>query len=1025
MRLEAQTPSRNNLAAPWSKYPAFCDHQCLSASFSNQKLSYLRRDLACFTLMSLLFFPLLPLPSSDAQSVGTKWKVELTTEVEGPLITISEKMTGEVEVIQEPFTGVPILNGTGKATWTYRHHETESCAALSGVGEFGVTFIGAIRRPSSGNDEGFFISLQGHPGDGPYGGKITPWDLQIVDTVDCHNEDSSWTEARQAVPERIELGNPLDEWIKGFTVKEDREDGTYVNYGKLLPPDVVYRVYGTVRDSSGNVLSESKLVIADFKDLGSKGGAGFLQKLSTLKPNFEDSSTASESGAEYEFKLQRPPNEPFSKFLVVSVLWYDGKPEFAVTNGDETGGRYVPVYQALCVDHIEEGGCVKWEPTEKGYEAKVDFVYGKKASHTDSFMEREDWQKGSGSLDGMMEGAGFTYYNTYLGVKHVEKLGLGFSGKPFMIKTYHTKDTCAEKPTSAFYWALTGSSASNFGGLGSSLETAQAQGGGIYICHGDSAANGRDAPFNREWHELGHYILYNLYSPRDGTQYTNHAGYANDSTNDSFIEGFAEFFSMLTKEHYAKPEPWKYPVGGHSYNLEEDIKVWGAGIDEEFAVAGILWDLHDSGVETNQGFVSDDGYVGAVSRVYNQTTDKVSQQGSEIIKAVQTSRVKTLVGTYVALLPSVSSEDLDMIFLNHGAFADISERNYIHDAWNETISQTGNTANRMVRFSPVPELPGSYIVADATALLEVAFRHVEPFGQYDYSYTVNLTASEPAYFSMPPPYYPSKAVFSQLSEDGTVLASNITSIDSAEYWSYIDSSPSENATFRTIQVSEIVPVSSSDNSPPPETTDQPAPAQPGGGGCLIATAAFGSELTPQVQFLRNFRDHRILDTTSGSSFMSVFNSWYYSFSPAVADYERQQPWLQQTVRIAIYPLLGILQMTEKAYALVPGEFGSITAGIVASSLIGAVYFSPIALSIKQVRTKRIDYRLAILVIAALLASTLVALLAKSTGALMVTTALLVVSALSISAIYSGGAIWSVIQLWKRLFRRATRRRAAV
>ncbi|HEX7031593.1 MAG TPA: ABC transporter substrate-binding protein, partial [Nitrososphaera sp.] len=67
-------------------------------------------------------------------------------------------------------------------------------------------------------------------------------------------------------------------------------------------------------------------------------------------------------------------------------------------------------------------------------------------------------------------------------------------------------------------------------------------------------------------------------------------------------------------------------------------------------------------------------------------------------------------------------------------------------------------------------------------------------------------------------------------------------------------------------------------------------------GCLIATAAFGSELTPQVQFLRNFRDNYILSTASGAAFMNAFNSVYYSFSPQVADYEREQPWLQATVR---------------------------------------------------------------------------------------------------------------------------------
>ena len=71
--------------------------------------------------------------------------------------------------------------------------------------------------------------------------------------------------------------------------------------------------------------------------------------------------------------------------------------------------------------------------------------------------------------------------------------------------------------------------------------------------------------------------------------------------------------------------------------------------------------------------------------------------------------------------------------------------------------------------------------------------------------------------------------------------------------------------------------------PEPETT------KPEGGGCLIATAAFGSEIEPQVQFLRELRDNTVLQTQSGTTFMTGFNQFYYSFSPAVADYERENP----------------------------------------------------------------------------------------------------------------------------------------
>ena len=66
-----------------------------------------------------------------------------------------------------------------------------------------------------------------------------------------------------------------------------------------------------------------------------------------------------------------------------------------------------------------------------------------------------------------------------------------------------------------------------------------------------------------------------------------------------------------------------------------------------------------------------------------------------------------------------------------------------------------------------------------------------------------------------------------------------------------------------------------------------------GGGCLIATAAYGSELAPQVQLLREIRDNQLMNTESGSAFMSTFNEAYYSFSPTIADMERESPSLQR------------------------------------------------------------------------------------------------------------------------------------
>ena len=87
---------------------------------------------------------------------------------------------------------------------------------------------------------------------------------------------------------------------------------------------------------------------------------------------------------------------------------------------------------------------------------------------------------------------------------------------------------------------------------------------------------------------------------------------------------------------------------------------------------------------------------------------------------------------------------------------------------------------------------------------------------------------------------------------------------------------------------------------------------PQGGGCLIATAAYGSELAPQVQMLREIRDNKLMNTESGSAFMSGFNELYYTFSPTIADMERESPMFKEAVKLGLTPMLSTLAIMENA-----------------------------------------------------------------------------------------------------------------
>jgi hypothetical protein len=85
-----------------------------------------------------------------------------------------------------------------------------------------------------------------------------------------------------------------------------------------------------------------------------------------------------------------------------------------------------------------------------------------------------------------------------------------------------------------------------------------------------------------------------------------------------------------------------------------------------------------------------------------------------------------------------------------------------------------------------------------------------------------------------------------------------------------------------------------------------------GGGCLIATATYGSEMASEVQQLRELRDNALLNTESGTQFMGMFNDVYYSFSPIIADYERENPLFKEAVKIAITPMISSLSLMENA-----------------------------------------------------------------------------------------------------------------
>ena len=120
-----------------------------------------------------------------------------------------------------------------------------------------------------------------------------------------------------------------------------------------------------------------------------------------------------------------------------------------------------------------------------------------------------------------------------------------------------------------------------------------------------------------------------------------------------------------------------------------------------------------------------------------------------------------------------------------------------------------------------------------------------------------------------------------------------------------------------------------------------------GGGCLVATATFGSELAPQVQQLRELRDDTILSTNSGSAFMSGFNQLYYSFSPTIADLEREYPVFKEFVKLSITPMLTSLSILNHVDIDSEQEMLGYGIGIIMMNL--GMYFAAPTIIIYKIR----------------------------------------------------------------------------
>ena len=264
----------------------------------------------------------------------------------------------------------------------------------------------------------------------------------------------------------------------------------------------------------------------------------------------------------------------------------------------------------------------------------------------------------------------------------------------------------------------------------------------INISIADSGLKNSNWPDNREWHEFAHHIMadsllggdnqqpsprltpslnvdvddnrdgifndvYPAWNPatnsvvnyREGPVQAangldkNHLGYANSTTTDSLIEGFAEFVSLVIADNMTTdPNPHVYSFSGTSINLESLYFAWRS---EEDAVAALLWDLYDSQVDS-------------YTLWGKKLEDRVDLTFTDLFNRLNDPDVRDMKDVYDALSDLNQDSDgdgigdVDEIFLMHGFFADTAPSNMKYDD-GEEIGRAAHdrlfTPQRLINFT--------------------------------------------------------------------------------------------------------------------------------------------------------------------------------------------------------------------------------------------------------------------------------------------------------------------------------------
>jgi len=327
-------------------------------------------------------------------------------------------------------------------------------------------------------------------------------------------------------------------------------------------------------------------------------------------------------------------------------------------------------------------------------------------------------------------------------------------------------------------------------GTGAYHENPWAANHDIYIRANTAGYGSADRPVNREWHEFAHHAQFDMYTPPAASPWpfhpgdANHAGWANECSADSFVEGWAMYFPSVMKASHAfvvdpaagSSSPWVYAFNGGAVDLElnQDYVNNRGAMTEEDVVARIMWDFTDS----------DDAYPSGP----DDEAITVPFASLDAVLGQYRGNVKDVYDAFIALDDGVITDaQVNQVFLLQGAYYDV-DGNGRHDD-GEPIGQLAD-ASRPLRQAKPPaagtgirlnlQTAAGGVVRDAVAMVDVDYED-DSLRDYGYEQPLETTTTPVLHLSMPATSTPA-TVSVRVKNTDDVTSSAVATVTSEEFW---------------------------------------------------------------------------------------------------------------------------------------------------------------------------------------------------------------------------------------------------